>query len=229
VRKGGDVCCRVVPGRSPARLDRGDDQALIGQGDARDMRSLGEGIVDRFFARGRIGGRARPVDRDIAGDVAMHLRRAGLHGLADISDGGQGIVINIDQLRAVERGKLAFRDDRDHRLADMRHLLARERRPMRHRERFAVAGARNRWVIGNADDAGFLDIGGGQHRDHAGRGFRRFDIDRRDARGGMRRAHEGGVQHARLRRIGNVAAASGDQRLVFDARKRRMGARSRSH
>ena len=67
------------------------------------MRGFGECIVHRLFARGRIGGGAHPVDRDIAGDIAVHLRRAGLHRLARIGDRGQVIVLDRDQFGAVER------------------------------------------------------------------------------------------------------------------------------
>ena len=55
-----------------------------------------------------------------------------------------------------------------------------------------------------------------------GEDFACLDIDRDNARGRMRRTHKRRIKHARLRRIGDIAAASGDQRFVFDARKRRM-------
>ena len=115
-----------------ARLHRGDNQALIDDGDARDMRGLGESVAHRFLARGRIGGRAGPVDGDIAGHVVMHLRRAGFHRVAHIGDRRQRVILDIDQLRAVERREFALRDHGNDRLADMRHALARERRPVRH-------------------------------------------------------------------------------------------------
>ena len=87
--QGRDIRRRIVPGGGPARLHRGDDQTLIHNGDARDMRRFGEGVVDRFLARGRIGGRSGPVDGDIAGHVFMHLRRAGFHRVAHIGDRGR--------------------------------------------------------------------------------------------------------------------------------------------
>ena len=55
----------------------------------------------------------------------------------------------------------------------------------------------------------------GQHREHAGHGARRGDVDRADQRVGMRRAHRGAIGLARQIDVVAVIAAAGDEACVF--------------
>src|SRR5580700_8609765 len=55
----------------------------------------------------------------------------------------------------------------------------------------------------------------GKHREHAGHGARRRDVDGADQRMGMRRAHRGAIGLARQIDVVAVIAAAGDEACVF--------------
>src|SRR4051812_49876096 len=97
----------------------------------------------------------------------------------------------------------------------MQHTLASERRTERHDQLGAVAAPERRVPRGRAD-AGRLNIPVGEHRDHAPRVVRRRDVDRADARMGMRRAHEDGVRLVWLRRILDKAPPPMNERIILD-------------
>ena len=74
----------VVARGAAARLHRGDVDALMHQRDPRDMRRGLHRRVDLGRHLVGIGREPGPVDRDVARRLRPHLRRAGLHRLAQI-------------------------------------------------------------------------------------------------------------------------------------------------
>ena len=124
----------------------------------------------------RIGGAARPVERDIAGRFRPHLRGAGLDRLAQIGDGIERLVFDLDELGAVLRGGLGLGDHHGDGFADMAHALAGQRRPERHDQLGAAAPA-DRRMHGQVLDACSLDIVRRDDGDHALHRQRRVRID----------------------------------------------------
>ena len=96
----------------------------------------------------------------------------------------------------------------------MHHAVERERRPVRHDERRAVASGDGRVA---ADTADALEILAGEYADDAGRFGGRRDVEARDLGEGVRRADKIRVGLVRQRRIGDVTAMAAHQRVVFNA------------
>ncbi len=207
---------REIIGRGGAtRLHRRHVEPLVDHRHARDMR----GTRDRLFDRAGVGAVVRrqdPVESDVARRVGPDLRRAGCCRLLEIDDGVFDLVVDRDQFGRVLRGEARVRDHRCDRLADMAHVVACEDRAERLHQLHAAAPRHRRMTRQGADPAS-LDLGGRQHREHAGSiaGFRGVHGD--DARRRVRRAHEiceglaGGVDV-----IGETAAPA-HQTLVLDA------------
>ena len=80
------VACRVIARGRAARLHGVDDEALVDDADARDMRGAGENRVDRARIAAVVRHRAGPVDRHIAGRLGKQLRRAGGERRARVGD-----------------------------------------------------------------------------------------------------------------------------------------------
>ncbi len=96
----------IARGRG-ARLERGDDQALIDKFDAHDMRGVLEGAIERRLLLAVGIGRRGPVEPDIAGRIRPKLRRAGFDGIARVGDGVERLVIDDDFFGGVLRGARA--------------------------------------------------------------------------------------------------------------------------
>ena len=179
------------------------------------MRGLGDDVGDCFFVLGILG-RARPIDGKIAGCFRIKLRLA-LHRFFQIDHRRQGLVIDRDQIGAIERLRGAFRHHHRHRHADMHHLVAGNRRPRR-QNHLGAAAARDRRMTRNVIGIGLVHVGGGNNAKHALRFQGGAHIDRLDARMCMRRAHEGGVGLVRQARVVGKAAIAAYQSIVLDAR-----------
>ena len=98
-----------------ARLHRCDDDAVVHDGQPRDVRGRGEQ---------RIGGRLvadPPVEHDVVRHIGPHQGCARTGRRDDIHDGGLDGVIDRDQFRGVARRLRRFGDDERHRIADMAH------------------------------------------------------------------------------------------------------------
>ena len=95
------VVGRVVARGAAARLHRGDVDALVHERDARDMGGRLHRRVDLRRHLVGIGGKPRPVDRDVARRFRPHLRRAGLDRLAQIGHRIERRILHLDRLGAV--------------------------------------------------------------------------------------------------------------------------------
>ena len=199
-----------------ARLERGDHQALVDQFDAHHMRCVLEGALERGLLLAVGIGRRAPVEADIAGRFRPKLRRAGCCRRARIGHGVERLVIDRDFFAGVLRRLRAHRDHHRHRLADMQHAACSQRRPMR-RDRHLAAAAGDRMRMRNRMIMRLCQIGGGQHRHHAGRALGGCHVDVLDFGEGVRRAHEIGGQCARGLAVIAETPGAAQQRVVFDA------------
>jgi hypothetical protein len=176
---------------------------LGGREDRLDLARVGVGI----------GGRARPVDGQIAGRLRPQLRRAVAQRFARIDHRRQLLVLDGNELGGVLRGRGSLGDHHGDRLADMHDALGRQGRPERHHQRLAAAAGQGRMP---ADAADAFEILGGEHADHAGRLGGGLNIDADDVRERVRRAHEIRISLVRQRRIGDVAPVPAHQGIVLD-------------
>ncbi len=135
----------------------------------------------------------------------------------------QRIEIEADQLGGVLGGVAALRQDHGDRLADVADLVVGEQRLLRIDElvldlRGPLARQRELRVRHRRQELG--EVGAAEHIGDAGRRGSAGQIDRADARVGDRAAHEGRVQHARQREIGDELPATGQQAMILAARDR---------
>ena len=177
----------------------------------------GDDALDLGGVGVRIGMRAGPVEREIAGRFRPQLRRAGRLRRGDGDHRIERLVVDLDQVGGVLRRERGLRDHHRDRLADIHHALARQRVPVRHHE-LAAAAARQRRMARHAADAGGVDVGGGHDRDHAAHLLRCIHVDAADAGVGVRRAHEGRRGLTGLGGIGDEAAVAAHEVVVLDAR-----------
>jgi hypothetical protein len=161
------------------------------------------------------------VEGDLLVHVAVRPVLVDAHVLArqrllDGHDGGQRLVVHADRRRGVDGFRVRFRDDERDRIADVPHTLAHEqraRRPGRRRAVTALARAIRRQIA----EAVGGDIGARQDRQHTRRCDRRARVDRRNARMGMRRAHEHGVHLARQVNVVGIAAEPAQEPPILHA------------
>src|SRR5207245_6379326 len=107
--------------------------------------------------------------------------------------------------------------DDDNGVADIAHLIDRERRPGAHLHRRAVLGVDHPAADKIADPVG-LELLAGQHANDAGHRLRLLHVDLLDLGMRVRAAHEHGMLHAGNHHVVDIAAAAGDEPLVFLAR-----------
>jgi hypothetical protein len=192
-------------------------EPLLYHADTLDVLRRSDDLLDLGRIRIRVGMRAGPVERDIAGRFRPQLRRAGRLRRLDGDDRIERLVVDLDEIGGVLRGERGLGDHHRHRLADIHHALARQRMPVRHHELSAIAAGQRR-VARDAAHAGGVDIGRGHDRDHAAHFLRGIGIDPADARVGVRRAHERRRGLVGLGGIGDEAAVAAQQVIVLDAR-----------
>ena len=156
------------------------------------------------------GAPARP-NATLSGYGLVHDGTSAVPGLGEVGDGGQRLVVDVDQLDGVLGDVPALGDDERDRVADELHLALGQRR-----------AGRVRHVLAHDRVPGLLDVGvevgGREHRVHAGQRQRRRGVDAVDRRAGERAAHEAGVQHAGPRDVVDEGAVAGEQPGVLDAR-----------
>jgi hypothetical protein len=156
-----------------------------------------------------------PVKGDIARRLGPELRRARQRRARDIGDGVTRRVIDLYPLGRVARRRFAVGDHQRHRVADMAHALADERRAVRHDH---AGSARHRYGDRHAADARLIEIGLGQHREHAGPGARRRNIDAADIGKSVRRPDEDSPGRVRRRVVVLEPAGAYQQRTILVAR-----------
>ena len=140
----------------------------------------------------------------------MHECRAVLRGSLDVDQHLERLVVDVDELRRVDRVRPRVGDhDRDA-VALVVHLADGEREVLRalhvlgHRP-----GARHRRLPVVAQ------VGAGEHGDDAVGGLRRRGVDRRDPRMRVRAAHDRHDDGSRQVEVVDVASAPSQQRVVF--------------
>ena len=158
-------------------------------------------------------------EADVVRAIVPDQRHAGFDRVAGGDDGRQRLVVDLDQFGGVDRLVVGLGDDEGDIVADHAHPILDQSRVARPIARGAVAAlesARN----GKIAEAGFLVVGPGQHREHAGRRLGLRGVDRADARVGMRRAQHVAERHAGKHHVGDVAAAALDEPWVLETRHR---------
>ena len=158
--------------------------------------------------------RERDRRRHVVAPVGVDQRRAGRQRLLRIDDGGKRLVGHDDGGRGVRRLVRIGGDHDRHRLAGeaddavgQRGLavgLDRRRGDRRRRQRAAELGK-----VGQREDAGHARVLAGA----AG-------IERDEACVRMRAAHDDRVQRALEGDVGDVAAAAGEEAVIFSAPQR---------
>ena len=149
------------------------------------------------FAGEPVGrGRERGLDLATNHDLRRRDIACARDRLFDRQHGGKRLVVDLDELRRCAR------------------LIERRRRDCRNRLAFILdhLGRQCRLIAADRRDvvpAG--DIGGGDGRDHAGRGESARQIDMPDARVPMRAQHQGGLERSRhVRDVVEVSRLAGD-------------------
>ena len=109
--------------------------------------------------------------------------------LSEVGDGGQRLVVDVDQLDGILGEVAALGDDEGNRVADELHLALGQRRARGVRDVLTRDGVPRLLDVR-------IEVAGGEHGVHTGQGEGRGGVDAVDLRPGKRAAHEAGVQHA---------------------------------
>ncbi len=208
-------------GRGPHR-ERAVAPAVLGE-DAAAFDRMRRAAMDEEFLAQHMGRAAErrvdlaigdPVGRDdVRGKLAPHLRRVGTRGLPAVRGGGQNVVGHLDARCRVLGDITVLREhDRDG-LADIGDFAVGEREGPAAVER----RARIRGPYHPPLRQGRCDVVEGEHRGNAGQRQRRRPVHRGDQRMRMRAAHEGRVQYVGCRHVADIAAASGEERVILKA------------
>jgi hypothetical protein len=201
----------IVDADGAARLHGGggdavDDEAMLHHmGGAREG-GVGRGLVAEQLDEGNII-RAFVVD----------ARRARLDRLGDRGDGGERLVVDRDQLGAVHRLRGGFGHDKGDTVADPAHAIFRQHGVARQRHGLSSAPFQS-GMARQVAEAGRLPVGGGDHRQHAGRSLRRARIDRLDPGVRVRRTQHHAEGHAGINHVVDIMPAAAHQARVLEAR-----------
>ena len=206
---------RVVDADRGARLHRHAGDAIDPGVEPRDVGGARERRIGRF------GVADLGVDHDVR-QVVVEPRRVFFDRRRRVGHGRQRLVVDDHFSAASLACSDRLGDDEGDRGADVADAIGRQHVMRRHRHRRAVAVGQH--DVGRRAGGGEMrnalePVGqrvlAGQHREHAGHGARRGDVDRTDQRVGMRRAHRGAVGLAGQIDVVAVIAAAGDEARVF--------------
>ena len=111
----------VVARKSRTRLHSGNSKAGIDDIQVRDVRRVGKCCVERSVVTGMI------VEHDVAGDVIIQQRRAGLCRILGACNRRQRFDIDDDRFAGIAGLRQRFSDDESHRIADKAHLVRHQR------------------------------------------------------------------------------------------------------
>ena len=191
----------VEVGDDPARLERRRMAARVDDVAGHDRVGLGERAVGGRLVAG-LPRRARQVV-GLAVLVVADQRRVVVERLAGVDDGGQRLVVDVDQLQRVARRVLVGGDDE-------RDLLALEADLVARQHGLGVVGDRRhpgepeRLEVLRGDDGGDVRV-----RERLGR------VDRVDPRVGERAAQDRAVEHAGQPDVVEVRALAADEARVL--------------
>ena len=155
---------------------------------------LGKSLVD-------VAGIEHALEGEIVAKLGMDHRGVRLERGLRLRHGGQHVIVDADQRAGVLGLSAGPRHHRAHRLALPASALHRDGVLRRRFEALQMG----QHADPRRDHLG--QFGAGNHRDNAGRLFRRRRLDGFDAGMGMRRAHEGGVHHTRQHDVADILAA----------------------
>ena len=202
---------RVVLADAAARLDGVGRDAADHEAVLDDMRGLREPRVGRRLVA------ELKEEGTVVGTFLPHRRRALFDRRLEPPDRGQRLERHLDHLGRVLRLLQRFGDDIGDLVADEAHPLADQpgvRVLIHGRAVFALA----RDAAARGAEPVRLDIVGGEHAEHAGRGFRLGGIQLGDARMRVRRAQHIAVGLVRQRYVMDVEALAAQQPRIFLAR-----------
>ncbi len=202
----------VVAGQRAARLHRRHDDALVDEPHPRNVRGAGKRLLDVMPVG---AGKARPVERDIARRLGPDLRRLRPDRGGDIGHRRAHVIIHQHPLGSIARGRVGFGHHQRHRVADMPHHIAGQRRARRHDKPGAVRHRRDARYIAESSSR---QICGGQDREHAWERAGGSGFDPADRGEGVRRADKDGVRFAGLSLVVAEPAGAGQQPAVLVAR-----------
>ena len=144
------------------------------------------------FGEGGIG-RRLVAEHDRHPDIAVRallpdFGSAGFRGLLQIDQGGQRLIVDVDQLGGIAGLRLGFGDDEGDAVADATDAVGQQNRPRGRKARGSAPGFRHEERRDAADFVG-QRVGAGEHAQHAGRRFRPRGVDAPDHRVRVRRQH----------------------------------------
>ena len=213
--------CVGAQGEAPAfelrqcgpRLHGGDDDAVVDDRQPGDMGCLGEEFLG-FVLLADL-----PVEHLIAAQFRPDQRGPGIKARREVGGGGQGVVIDDNQLRRIARNGGAVRHDEGHRIAGMAHETTGKHGMA------GIGAIRSVLVLhqsgtGQTANAVRVKIGNGVDAVHAGHALGRIGVDGDEAGGGMRAAQHHADKLAGQRHVIGVRACALEQARVFHATNR---------
>ncbi len=220
---------RVIGADGGARLHRHAGHAVVDDLQPRDMGRTGEGRRDGLHVPLPV------VDAEVARPVfprpiVPQQRRVGFQRGQRIDHRRQGLQDHAHMLGGVLRLRRRLGHHHRDRLADPAHLVAGEQVYSRIVDRRAVAVAKLD-ILRVAPrrqrlHAVGLQVGRGQHRQHAGHRRRRFRLDRHEDAVRLVRAPKGGISLPGHVQIVGIRAPPCQQPRVLDPRDRGADTRS---
>ena len=171
-----------------------------------DVAELVDGVA------GDVGGPVGRIGQALGAHRLVQHRRVVAHGVADVQDRRQHVVLDGDRLGGLFGLPQGGRRHRGDRVAVIERLVLRH-----HVARQVGEVGRGLARLGDADRRR-REVRAGDHGLDAGHRFRLRGVDREDARVRVRAAHELRVQHAGQRQVGAVVGVAGDlvQPVVTD-------------
>ena len=164
-----------VIGDDGARLHRVGDQAVVDDAELDHMRSRGQS------AFGACAIAEFPVERQIAGDVIVNERLAGVGGCCSARRRWQALIVDFNQLGCVFRQNRRLGDDEGDMITHMTHAILAQNRPKRSLA-FAAVAVLHRDRAGKLIGAMGRDVVSQDDGENAGSGRRGIDFDALDLR-----------------------------------------------
>ena len=204
---------RLAEREHRAWLDRRADQAVVDEIERHDM-----GCPTKTFPHGGLVA-APPAKAHIGRGAGMQLRGISRLRGTRIGDRGERLIVDLDTLGRI-RCRLAGLGDRCcHRLADMAHGVACQRKARRLGHRRAVVRADDPERSHRSDIVG-RHVRAAEDRNDAGQSDGGSRIDTANAGVGVRRTHEHAVQGTGHIDVGDVSAMAEKETPILDAAQR---------
>ena len=200
-----------------AWLDRRADQAVVDEIERDDM-----GCPTKSFAHGGFVA-APPAKAHIGRGARMQLRGISRLRGTRIGDRRQRLIVDLDTLGRIRRLLAGLGDHCCHRLADMAHGVARQRKARRLGHRRAVVRADDPERPHRSHIVG-RHVRAAENGNNAGQGDGGSCIDSADAGVGVRRTHEHAVQGTRHIDVGDESSVAEQETPILDAAQRHADA-----